>query len=181
MGESHVSALVGRGCSGSRGRGGRRWPAWSERDGAGQASKRQSHGGCRVKLSRPETERGQSPEQRAAVRLRTPRVWGVTEPDGQVNYLQSVERKSKTARYLPARGGGRAEEQEGSATGEDSGRGRRGSPARKPAHVLAPRLAPRPAPEAKARTDEGGRPAREGKPARTLRKERTLGLCCRTY
>lgn len=84
------------------------------------------------------------PRQRAEVRLRTARVWGVTEPGRQVDYVKPFAQKEQ-ARWEKESGrkvslSPRGEKGGRHTTGRSHGRGRRtegrrGSRARKPAHV----------------------------------------------
>lgn len=132
------------------------------------------------------------PRQRAEVRLWTARVWGVTEPGRQVDYVKPFAQKEQ-ARWekesgrkvsLSARGEGSGRKVSLSPRGEKGGRhttgrshgrgrrteGRRGSRAPKPARVGAPR----PSHEAKRRLAKatGGR-GKANQPTHSAEKGRS--------
>lgn len=144
-----------------------------------------------VTLSRPETERGQSPDQRADVRLRTPRVRGVTEPDGQSRTdrltaygrpRRKNERDGKGNREGSSLRGEKAGPRETEGTRDRGGlgtEGRRGSHAREPGHALAPR--PTAVACSRAAAWRRGRAGEGRRTDRTLRKEGAFGVPRRTY
>lgn len=133
------------------------------------------------------------PRQRAEVRLWTARVWGVTEPGRQVDYVKPFAQKER-ARWEKGIGKEGVSLREGRGIGKEGlslsarGEGRQTHNREEPRKRTQNRGTPRkPRPEASAcasaatvprsqeATGEGDGRAREGEPAHTLRRERTLG------